>query len=77
LAAAVPEVQASATGRPLAFASPSAKKLPQRSSMCELDRIPGSRASDSTSGVEREPGDVQACSSPQRASSSAKARRPR
>ena len=56
MAAAVPEVQASATGRPLAFASPSAKKLPQRSSMCELDRIPGSRASDSTSGVEREPG---------------------
>jgi hypothetical protein len=77
LAAAVPDVQASATGRPVAFASPSAKKPPQRSSMWEVERMPGSRASESTSGVERDPGEVQACSSPQRASSSAKARRPR
>src|SRR3954468_24414186 len=45
--------------------------------MCEVERMRGSRASESTSGVEREPGDVHACSSPQRASSSAKARRPR
>ena len=37
----------------------------------------GSRASDSTSGVEREPGEVHASRRPQRASSSTKARRPR
>ena len=36
-----------------------------------------SRASESTSGVEREPGDVHASRRPQRASSSTKARRPR
>ena len=37
----------------------------------------GSRASESTSGVEREPGEVHASRRPQRASSSTKARRPR
>ena len=73
----MPEVQASATGRPVAFASPSAKKPPLRSSMCEVARMRGSRASESTSGVEREPGDVHASRRPQRASSSTKARRPR
>src|SRR3954452_14009556 len=45
--------------------------------MCEVARMRGSRARESTSGVEREPGAVHACSSPQRASSSAEARRPR
>src|SRR3954447_23500198 len=45
--------------------------------MWEVERIRGSRARESTSGVEREPGEVHACSSPQRASSSAKARRAR
>ena len=33
---------------------------PQRSSRCDVARSRGARASDSTSGVEREPGDVQA-----------------
>ena len=45
--------------------------------MWEVARIRGSRASESTSGVEREPGEVHASRRPQRASSSAKARRPR
>ena len=72
----MPDVQASATGSPLAFASPSAKKPPLRSSRWEVARIRGSRASESTSGVEREPGDVQASRTPQRASSSANARSP-
>ena len=43
--------------------------------MCEVARSRGSRASESTSGVEREPGDVHTSRSPQRASSSANARR--
>ena len=73
----MPDVQASAAGRPVALAMPSAKKPPQRSSTCEVARIRGSRASDSTSGVEREPGEVHASRRPQRASSSTKARRPR
>ena len=34
-AAAVPEVQVTATGRPPSFAAPSAKNPAQRSSMCE------------------------------------------
>ena len=55
---------------PLALASPSAKKAPLRSSRCEVARIRGSRASESTSGVERDPGEVQASRRPQRASSS-------
>ena len=37
-AAAVPDVHVIATGRPLAFAAPSAKKPAQRSSMCEKQR---------------------------------------
>jgi hypothetical protein len=77
LAAAVPDVQASAAGTPVAFAIPSAKKPALRSSRCEVARIRGSRASESTSGVEREPGEVHASFNPQRASSSTNARRPR
>ena len=73
----MPEVQASATGSPLAFASPSAKKPPQRSSMCDVARSRRSRTSESTSGVERDPGDVHTSRSLQRTSSSANARRPR
>ena len=56
----MPDVQVIATGRPLAFAAPSAKKPLERSSMCECARSRGSRASARTSGVERDPGDVQA-----------------
>jgi hypothetical protein len=77
LAAAVPDVQASATGRPLVLASPSAKKAPLRSSRCDVARIRGSRTRLRTSGVERLPGEVQASRRPQRASSSLNARRPR
>ena len=76
-AAAVPEVQATATGRPEALARPSAKKPEQRSSMWEKQRSRCSRASDSTSGAQRDPGEVQAARIPQRASSSTKARRSR
>ena len=63
-----------AVGLLVAFAAPSAKKPAQRSSMCDQQRIRGSRTSESTIGVQREPGDVHACSSPQRASSSQNAR---
>ena len=73
-AAAVPDVHVTATGRPLSFAAPTAKKPAQRSSMCEKQRSRGSRTSARTSGEEREPGDVQASRMPQRASSSANAR---
>ena len=73
-AAAVPDVHVTTTGRPLCFAAPSAKKPAQRSSMCEKQRRRPSRASASTSGDEREPGDVQASRTPQRASSSTNAR---
>src|SRR5918998_6723294 len=73
-AAAVPDVHVTATGRPLRFAAPSAKKPAQRSSMCEKQRRRRSRTSASTIGEEREPGEVQASRTPQRASSSANAR---
>jgi 2-succinyl-6-hydroxy-2,4-cyclohexadiene-1-carboxylate synthase len=74
LAAAVPDVHVTATGRPLALARPSAKKPAQRSSRCEWQRSRPSRTRASTSGLEREPGEVQASVTPQRASSSANAR---
>ncbi len=45
--------------------------------MCDQHRIRGSRTSASTTGVDREPGDVQASRRPQRASSSQNARRRR
>jgi hypothetical protein len=74
LAAAVPDVQATATGRPDALAVPSAKNPAHLSSMCEKQRIRGSRTRESTIGVQRDPGDVHAWRMPQRASSSQKAR---
>ena len=64
-------------GSALARARPSAKKSPLRSSMCEWARRPGWRASASTSGAERDPGEVHASVTPQRASSSTKAARSR
>jgi len=73
-AAAVPDVQVTATGRPLALAAPTAKNPAHRSSMCEKQRSRGSRTSESTIGVLREPGEVHASRIPQRASSSANAR---
>jgi hypothetical protein len=59
-AAAVPDVHVIATGRPDALAAPSAKKPAHRSSMCEKQRIRGSRTSESTIGVQRDPGEVHA-----------------
>jgi antitoxin (DNA-binding transcriptional repressor) of toxin-antitoxin stability system len=60
LAAAVPEVQVTATGRPVALAIPSAKKPAQRSSSTETTSISGRAASVSASGALREPGQVTA-----------------
>ena len=73
MAAAVPEVQRIATGAPLACAAPSAKKAAERSSTITVTSISGWRQSATASGVEREPGEITARRSPQRASSSAKA----
>jgi hypothetical protein len=60
LAAAVPEVQVTATGRPVAFAMPSAKKPAQRSSSTDTASSSGRPASVSASGALREPGQVTA-----------------
>src|SRR4051794_23167582 len=76
-AAAVPLVQARTTGRRVALARPRAKKPPARSSICEVQRRRPSRTSARTSGVERDPGDVTASTTPQRTSSSTNARRRR
>ena len=76
-AAAVPEVHVTATGSPEAFAAPSAKNPAQRSSTWEWHSSRGSRASVSTSGAQRDPGEVHAIRIPQRASSSTNARRRR
>ncbi len=62
-------------GCPVAFAIPSAKNAPARSSTCEWTASRPSRTSASTSGVEREPGDVHAWRTPLRTSSSVNARR--
>src|SRR3954452_18625148 len=74
-AAAVPDVQVMTTGSPVALAIPSAKNAAQRSSTCECTIRRPSRTSASTSGVEREPGDVHAWRTPLRTSSSTSARR--
>ena len=73
-AAAVPDVQVMTAGSPVALAMPSAKNAAARSSTCECTVSRPSRTSASTSGVEREPGDVHACRTPLRTSSSANAR---
>ena len=72
-AAAVPDVQVTATGRPEAFAMPSATKPAERSSITDRVSINGAPASDSASGALREPGEVTAWRIPQRASSSTNA----
>ena len=72
-AAAVPDVHAIATGLRDASAAPRAKKPPERSSTTLVVEIPGSRRSASATGVEREPGQITACSTPERASSSTRA----
>ena len=73
LAAAVPEVQVTTTGRPLAFAMPRAKKPAQRSSSTDTARSSGRPASVRVNGALRDPGDVTAWRSPQRTSSSTNA----
>jgi hypothetical protein len=73
LAAAVPDVQVTATGRPLAFAIPSATKPAERSSRTDTASTFSSAASVSASGAFREPGEVTAWRMPQRYSSSTKA----
>ena len=73
LAAAVPDVQVTATGRPLAFAMPSATKPAERSSITDTASTPSWAASVSASGAFRDPGEVTACRIPQRYSSSTKA----
>src|SRR4051812_19081171 len=75
LAAAVPDVTLTAGGVPVAFARPSAKNPPLRSSICDHALMRCSRASASSSGELRDPGEVTAWRIPQRASSSTKARR--
>ena len=63
-AAAVPLVHATIAGRPVAFAAPSARKPPDRSSSCTCTCTRGSRARARASGVERDPGDSAACDTP-------------
>src|SRR3954467_5609066 len=75
LAAAVPDVPVITAGSPVALAILSAKNAAQRSSTCECTVRRPSRTSASTSGVDREPGDVQAWRTPLRTSSSTSARR--
>ncbi len=72
-AAAVPEVHVTATGAPVARAMPSATKPAERSSITDTHSIPGCSASTSASGALREPGEVTAWRTPQRASSSTNA----
>ena len=61
-------------GARLALARPSAKNAAERSSICDQQRRPGSRCAAAVSGVEREPGQMHACSTPLRTSSAKSAR---
>ena len=73
-AAAVPDVHTTATGRPLALASPRAVNDAERSSIRTCSRIRPARSSSSNaiaSGADLEPGATTTSRSPQRASSSA------
>ncbi len=63
--------------RPSPWPAPERRTPPQRSSMCDVARSRESHAKVSASGVERDPGEVQASRRPQRTSSSTKARRQR
>ena len=73
-AAAVPDVHTTATGPPLALASPRAVNDAERSSIRTCSRTRPARSSSSdaiASGADREPGATTTSRSPQRASSSA------
>ena len=69
-AAAVPEVQRTTAGLPVAWPAPRATKPAERSSSTTEASIAGSRQSASARGVEREPGEITAMPTPLRASSS-------
>src|SRR3954467_5890017 len=71
LAAAEPDVQSTAAGLPVARAVPRAKNPALRSSRITGTPTPGPRQRATASGVEREPGETTARSTPDRASSSA------
>src|SRR4051794_25448531 len=71
LAAADPEVQRTAAGLPVASALPRAKNPALRSSRITDTSMSSWRQSATASGVEREPGETTARSTPDRASSSA------
>jgi hypothetical protein len=73
LAAAVPDVQVTATGRRLALAIPSAMNPAARSSITETASTPSAPASVSEIGALRDPGQVTAWRMPQRTSSSTSA----
>src|SRR5690606_41734528 len=73
LAAAVPEVHRTATGRRAALAAHKAKTPAERSSMWLKRRTPGCSAKRRARGVEREPGAKQTSFNPARTSSSTKA----
>src|SRR5208337_765346 len=70
LAAAVPEVHTRMTGQPVSRAIPSAKNPALRSSRITHGRIAQARSRPVTSAVEREPGEIQAWATPDRANSS-------
>jgi hypothetical protein len=73
LAAAVPDVHVTATGRPLALAMPSAKNPAERSSSTDTASSSDRPARVSVRGALREPGLVTAWRIPQRTSSSTNA----
>src|SRR5512139_1416717 len=70
-AAADPDVQSTAAGSPVARPVPSAKNPALRSSRITVTSIPGWRQRATASGAEREPGEMTALRTPERASSSA------
>src|SRR3954451_8222551 len=70
LAAAEPDVQSTAAGLPIARAVPRAKNPALRSSRITVTSMPGCRQRAMARGVEREPGETTARSTPERASSS-------
>ena len=67
-AAAVPDVQRSATGRRCCLARPSAKNAAERSSSTGMDSMRGCRAKAIVSGADREPGEITAWRNPSCAS---------
>jgi hypothetical protein len=71
LAAAVPDVQISAVGKPDFWAIPNAKKLAERSSSMGIVSILLFRAKAIVNGADREPGQITAVVNPSRCNVSA------